>query len=262
MPALVGDAPRLRQVLLNFLSNAIKFTRAGGVELALSHHAEAGGERLRVEVRDSGIGIEAEHIDQLFMRFTQADASVSRRFGGTGLGLAISKQIVETMGGCIGATSVVGEGSTFWFEVDLPLAGEWKAIAEPEHANAALPRAISLLVVEDNAVNRELITTLLHPFEIEIDTACDGAEAVAAVQMPIMDGLTATQRIRALADPASARTPIIAMTANVLPEQIARCREAGMDDHLGKPISPAKLLEALDRWTADETIPEMEVLAS
>ena len=274
MPALVGDSSRLRQVLLNFLSNAIKFTRAGGVELALSHHAEVGGERLRVEVHDSGIGIEAEHIDQLFMRFTQADASVSRRFGGTGLGLAISKQIVETMGGRIGANSVVGEGSTFWFEVDLPLAGEWKAIAEPEHANAALPRALSLLVVEDNAVNRELITTLLDPFEIEIDTACDGAEAVEAVgrrhydvilmdvQMPIMDGLTATRRIRALADPASARTPIIAMTANVLPEQIARCREAGMDDHLGKPINPARLLQALDRWAADEADAETEALAS
>jgi len=274
MPALVGDAPRLRQVLLNFLSNAIKFTRAGGVELVLSHGAEAGGERLRIEVRDSGIGIEAAHIDQLFVRFTQADASVSRRFGGTGLGLAISKQIIEAMGGRIGADSVVGKGSTFWFEVDLPLAGEWKAVAEPEHANAAIPRALSLLVVEDNAVNRELITTLLDPFEIEIDTACDGAEAVEAVgrrrydvilmdvQMPIMDGLTATRRIRALADPIVARTPIIAMTANVLPEQIARCREAGMDDHLGKPINPARLLETLDRWTADETNPEMEAAAS
>ena len=260
-PALVGDAPRLRQVLLNFLSNAIKFTREGGVEMTLTHRMEAERCRLRVEVRDSGIGIDEEHIGSLFTRFTQADASVSRRFGGTGLGLAISKQIVEAMGGRIGAASVVGEGSTFWFEVELPLAEEGAASAEPDASGAALDRPIRLLVVEDNSVNRELLTTLLSPFGLEIDTACDGAEAVEAVgrqrydvilmdmQMPVMDGLTATRRIRALADPDAARTPIIAMTANVLPEQIARCREAGMDDHLGKPINLPQMLQTLDRWT-------------
>ncbi len=265
-PALVGDAPRLRQVLLNFLSNAIKFTRKGSLELVLTHQLE-GHEleaekcRLRVEVRDSGIGIDEEQIGSLFKRFTQADASVSRQFGGTGLGLAISKQIIDAMGGQIGAASVVGEGSTFWFEVDLPLAKEWTASAEPDQSSAALDRPIRALVVEDNAVNRELITTLLSPFDIEIDTACDGAEAVEAVgcqrydvilmdmQMPVMDGLTATRRIRSLSDPEVAATPIIAMTANVLPQHIARCREAGMDDHLGKPIDLSRLLEALDHWT-------------
>jgi PAS domain S-box-containing protein len=263
MPALVGDAPRLRQVLLNFLSNAVKFTRAGGVDIVLSHAIEAGRCTLRAEVRDTGIGIDPAHIDSLFMRFTQADASVSRRFGGTGLGLAISKQIIEAMGGRIGAASTPGRGSTFWFEVDLPLAGETAAVrAEPDRPAAALERPIRLLVVEDNAVNRELITTLLSPFPIEMETAADGAEAVEAVgrarfdvilmdvQMPVMDGLTATRRIRAMSDAAAARTPIVAMTANVLPEQIARCREAGMDDHLGKPINPTRLLEALERWTA------------
>jgi PAS domain S-box-containing protein len=269
MPALVGDAPRLRQVLLNFLSNAIKFTRKGGIELALTHVID--GERctLRIEVRDTGIGIDAAHIDSLFMRFTQADASVSRKFGGTGLGLAISKQIIEAMGGRIGADSVVGQGSTFWFEVDLPLAGELAAAsAEPARPAVIPDRPIRVLAVEDNPVNRELIAALLSPFDIELETAADGAEAVEAVgrasfdvilmdvQMPIMDGLTATRRIRALPGPA-ARTPIVAMTANVLPEQIARCREAGMDDHLGKPINPTKLLEALERWTSEdqETVP-------
>ncbi len=266
-PALIGDAPRLRQVLLNFLSNAIKFTREGALELVLTHQLEGHALepeqcRLRVEVRDSGIGIDDDQIGSLFRRFTQADASVSRQFGGTGLGLAISKQIIDAMGGRIGATSVVGEGSTFWFEVDLPLAREWTASSEPDLGSGALDRAIRALVVEDNAVNRELITTLLSPFDIEIDTASDGAEAVEAVQrhrydvilmdmqMPVMDGLTATRRIRALSDREVAATPIIAMTANVLPEQIARCREAGMDDHLGKPIDLSRLLQALDHWTS------------
>jgi PAS domain S-box-containing protein len=271
-PALVGDAPRLRQVLLNFLSNAVKFTREGEVSLTLTQQTAGERCRLRIEVRDTGIGIDAEHIGALFNRFTQADASVSRQFGGTGLGLAISKQIVEAMGGRVGADSVVGQGSTFWFEVDLPRAAAWAAAPEPEGA-AALDRPIRALIVEDNAVNRELITTLLSPFGLELETACDGAEAVEAVvrgaydvilmdmQMPVMDGLTATRRIRALPDPAAARTPIIAMTANVLPEQVARCREAGMDDHLGKPINLPLLLAAIDRWTtpADETADPQEV---
>ena len=261
-PALVGDAPRLRQVMLNFLSNAIKFTREGELELALIPAVEGDACRLRLEVRDSGIGIEAAQIETLFTRFTQADASVSRQFGGTGLGLAISKQIVDAMGGRIGVASRVGEGSTFWFEVDLPVARDWTESAEPESAGAALARPIRVLLVEDNAVNRELIATLLSPFDIELDTACDGAEAVEAVgrqrydailmdmQMPVMDGLTATRRIRDLADRAAAATPIIAMTANVLPEQVARCHEAGMNDHIGKPINLPRLLEALERWSS------------
>jgi PAS domain S-box-containing protein len=264
IPAVVGDAPRLRQVLLNFLSNAVKFTREGSVELVLTHRIADQRCRLRVEVRDTGIGIPADHIDAVFMRFTQADASVSRQFGGTGLGLAISKQIIEAMGGAIGASSVVGRGSTFWLEVDLPLAQGRQASPEPAEAGGAFERRLRLLVAEDNAVNRELIITLLSPFDIEIETAADGAEAVEAlssggrfdvilmdVQMPVMDGLTATRRIRGLVDVEAAATPIIAMTANVLPEQIDSCREAGMDDHLGKPIMPARLLDALARWTAE-----------
>jgi PAS domain S-box-containing protein len=260
-PSLVGDAPRLRQVLLNFLSNAVKFTRQGGLELALTHTPHGELCRLRIEVRDTGIGIDEEQIGALFTRFTQADASVSRRFGGTGLGLAISKEIVEAMQGRIGVSSVVGRGSTFWLEVDLPLAGDWTATAELDADAAAFDRPIRALVVEDNAVNRELLTTLLTPFGIEIDTAGDGAEALEAVgrgrydiilmdmQMPVMDGLTATRRIRDLRDRDAAATPIVAMTANVLPEQVARCREAGMDDHLGKPINLPQLLAAIDRWT-------------
>jgi PAS domain S-box-containing protein len=271
-PLLIGDAPRLRQVLLNFLSNAIKFTREGGVTVSLSGSLQADCCRMRIAVTDTGIGIDEAHIGALFTRFTQADASVSRQFGGTGLGLAISKQIVEASGGRIGVDSLTGQGSTFWFEVELPIAAEDAEHAEPEAAGAVLDRPIRALVVEDNAVNRELITTLLSPFGIEIETACDGAEAVEAVgrrrydvilmdmQMPVMDGLTATRRIRALADRDVAGTPIIAMTANVLPEQVARCREAGMDDHIGKPINLPQLLETLDRWTtpAEDRVDEQQ----
>src|SRR5579859_3780516 len=261
-PLLIGDAPRFRQVLLNFLYNAIKFTREGGVTIELSGRVQDDRCHMRIAVTDTGIGIDEAHIAALFNRFTQADASVSRQFGGTGLGLAISKQIVEAMGGRIGVDSVVGKGSTFWLEVDLPTTADDALDVEPEARGAALDRPIRFLVVEDNAVNRELITILLSPFPIEIDTACDGAEAVEAVaagrydvilmdmQMPVMDGLTATRRIRDLADRAAAATPIIAMTANVLPEQVARCREAGMDDHLGKPINLPQLLAALDHWTS------------
>ncbi len=256
---LAGDPARIRQVLMNFLSNALKFTSQGGIRLRLVQTPGEDRDNLRVEVSDTGIGIPPDQIAQLFDRFTQADASVSRRYGGTGLGLAICKRNIELMGGRIGADSTPGEGSTFWFELDLPRT---QAIPESDRAQASLPdTALRLLVVEDVAVNRELIQTLLSPFDIEITTAENGVEAVAQmrhkpfdivlmdVQMPVMDGLTATRAIRALPTDRARSTPIIAMTANVLPDQIRACVEAGMNDHLGKPISPADLLSALSRWS-------------
>jgi PAS domain S-box-containing protein len=259
---LVGDAARLRQVVLNFLSNAVKFTSQGKVEVRLSQRAAGDRRTLRVEVKDSGIGIPEDQIEQVFERFTQADATVSRKFGGTGLGLAISKRIIETMDGRIGCFSIQGVGSTFWFEVALPIAEALDEEAAAEDGAAGFEQRLRLLLVEDNPVNRELVTTLLAPFDLDITCAENGAEAVEAanaatfdlilmdVQMPIMDGLTATGRIRAMGGDWARRVPIIAMTANVLPEQIARCREAGMNDHLGKPISPAKLIETLSRWAS------------
>ncbi|MHB8529678.1 MAG: response regulator, partial [Caulobacteraceae bacterium] len=230
--------------------------------------AAEGARRLRFEVKDSGIGVPPDQLAAIFERFTQGDLSVSRRFGGTGLGLAICKHIAALMGGEIGADSRLGAGSTFWFEVVLPLANEAGVGARTDAAQpGALDRPIRLLLAEDLAVNRELIVALLQPFEVRIDTAVDGVHAVEAVektdydlilmdvQMPVMDGLTAARRIRAMAKPAARDVPIIAMTANVLPDQVEKCLEAGMNDHLGKPISPARLVELINLWTTDSAPP-------
>jgi PAS domain S-box-containing protein len=259
-----GDGPRLRQVLLNLLSNALKFTSHGGVTLRLAQRpAGDGAVALRIVVADTGIGISPQKQVAVFERFSQADASVSRRFGGTGLGLAICRRIVELMGGTIGVQSREGRGSTFWLELELPLAAG-AAAPGAKGAVAELDRPLRLLLVEDVAVNRELVRVILESFDIEIDAATNGAEAIDAVgraaydlvlmdvQMPVMDGLTAAAHIRALPDPAMRRLPIIAMTANVLPDQVQRCLNAGMNGHVGKPINPAALLEAIAAWTSPQ----------
>ena len=256
LPAtLMGDAGRLRQVLLNFLSNAVKFTAAGEVRLALT---QSNG-RLRVAVSDTGIGIPADKIDRLFERFTQVDASTTRQYGGTGLGLAISRRLIETMGGEVGADSRPGKGSTFWFEIPMIEAGA--PVADLRKTDIAVRPGLRVLMADDASANRELATAILGAFDVDLDTVCDGAEVVEAardggydlilmdVHMPVMDGLEATEVIRALPGPV-ARTPIIALTANVQPEHVKRCLDAGMDDHVGKPIQVGELMTAIARALA------------
>jgi two-component system CheB/CheR fusion protein len=265
--AVLADSARVRQVLLNLLSNAIKFTEAGQVRVTLNYQPEADS-ALRFAVIDSGIGIPADRFDRLFQRFSQVDGSSTRQYGGTGLGLAICKALTELMGGQIGAESRLGEGSTFWFTFAAPSA----TLTQPEpvefDAFSATDRT-RLLVVDDLAVNRELVRIMLSPFGYEITESADGAEAVAVamterfdlilmdLQMPVMDGLAATRAIRTTCEP-NRLTPIIALSANVTPRHISECAEAGMDDHIAKPIVPKELLTKIAQWTGEPRVyPEL-----
>ena len=245
----------MRQVLLNLLSNAVKFTEAGEVRLVLEVQQGLDGPELNARVSDTGVGLDPALIDRMFDRFTQADGSVSRRFGGTGLGLAISRRLVDRMLGEIGAISDGRSGSTFWFRVPLSFADDDTDNAF-DQGGESLERPLRLLLAEDNAANRTLIAALLSGFEVSLDMVEDGEQAVRAaaetvydlilmdMQMPVMDGLSAARAIRAFTGPGR-HTPIVALTANVLPEQIAQCRASGMQGHVAKPIDPRTLMTAL-----------------
>ena len=258
---IVGDVARLRQVLLNFLSNAVKFTESGTVTVKTAWRETRKGPRFRISVSDTGAGIDPESIQRLFQRFSQADVSINRTHGGTGLGLAISKAIVTLMGGEIGVRSDKDRGSTFWFEIPAE-AAVCEAAAEPDHASPEEWPSVRVLVVDDTAVNRELVKLMLEPLGLQVEEATGGAEAVQAamstpfdlilmdVRMPGVDGLEATRVIRG-ASLANRLTPIIALTADVQPENAAACRAAGMNDVLAKPIVPRQLLAAIVAHTAD-----------
>ena len=263
-PAVVGDPARLRQVLINLVGNAIKFTEKGGVTVRLSARPGEGGLALAAwSVADTGIGIPAERIGSLFQEFVQADNSISRRFGGTGLGLAICKRLVDRMGGTIDVTSVQGHGSTFTFRLPLAIASAPVVAARPHGQTqdlaafvAARGRAVRILVVEDNVTNQFVARSILKVDGVHVDVAANGHEAIEAVtrhgydlvfmdlQMPEMDGLTATRTIRARGG-RFAELPIVAFSANAYASDIDACAAAGMNGHVAKPVQKETLHSAV-----------------
>lgn len=250
---LVGDAGRLRQVLLNLVSNALKFTEKGSVSLKIEPLASSGKDvKVRFAVTDTGIGIEPEAQARLFQSFSQADSSISRRFGGTGLGLSICKKIVELQGGRIGVDSTPGVGSCFWFELTF---AQSSATEQLQHEPTAIPlamRALHILLAEDNEINQKVAVALLKKSGHTVQIAQNGYEAVLAVQnqsfdvilmdmhMPEMDGLAATRAIRCLPAPAST-LPIVALTAAGSLSDIQTCMDAGMNYFLVKPFRMERL---------------------
>lgn len=265
-PWLMLDPTRVRQVVLNLLNNAVKFTQAGHVTLSATTIAGEGEGKgsLRIVVTDTGIGIAPERQQQLFEPFHQADASTARRYGGTGLGLAICKRLVTLMGGRLGLSSEAGRGSLFWIEIPLnPTDPPSNAPALPTpgaREEGVDARPLHILLAEDLVVNQLLVRAILERAGHRVDIAIDGAAALAAVQrttydlvlmdvqMPGMDGLEATRAIRALPSVAG-RIPIIALTANALPSEVERCHKAGMNEHIAKPIEASHLIATLARWS-------------
>jgi signal transduction histidine kinase/ActR/RegA family two-component response regulator len=256
-----GDEGRIRQVLLNLLNNAVKFTSTGSITVAVTvSQSHPDRQTLTFVVSDTGIGIPADKHARLFERFSQVDTSIRRRFGGAGLGLAISKQLVTAMGGQIGCRSVEHEGSVFSFTIELLIADAPDVPVLMEAAPPLAPKHI--LLVEDVEMNREIAQAMITAAGYTVDVAPDGGSAIAAVQsthydlvlmdiqMPDMDGVTATQHIRELGFSTS-RLPIIAMTAHVFPREVERFIEAGMNDHLGKPFRRDVLQSKIAEWCGD-----------
>ena len=273
-----GDAGRLRQVLLNLASNAIKFTDHGKVVMSAGLESrDAAAVLVRWEVSDTGIGIDPNDRERLFQPFSQGDASTTRRFGGTGLGLAISRQLVEAMGGTIGVSSEPGFGSVFWFSVPLsepstvrsgvPAADGVPAFSAVPIPQPGLPgvqpghRRANILVVEDNAINQKVASAMLKKLGYRVDCVANGIEALEALgrtaysavlmdcQMPEMDGYEATRQVRQREGSAS-HIPIIAMTAGAMEADRRRCLDAGMDDYITKPVQIARVQELLSRYVS------------
>jgi len=264
----LGDAGRIRQIILNLVGNAIKFTDEGEVRLEVDiRKTAAQAEFVHFSVVDTGIGIAADKLDGLFENFVQANAAITSRYGGTGLGLAICKRLVKGMGGAIGVESQLGIGSRFWFDIPLkrvPDSDTYEITAEiqaiEENQNEDRDVQLKVLVVEDNMVNQLVARKLIGKYGHSVDVAANGLEALKAirhqhydlvfmdVRMPEMDGLTATREIRAMQDDRRS-IPIVAMTANATNDDVHECRAAGMDDFVSKPINAIKLAGLLKRFS-------------
>jgi CheY-like chemotaxis protein len=260
-----SDPGRLRQILNNLISNAIKFTAEGNVDLQVDEIPRDDGQiELRIEVRDSGIGLSEQQIEKLFLPFSQADSSTTRKYGGTGLGLTICKNLVERLGGEIGVESIPGVGSKFWFTarpergdpaLNLQIGEDDKPLPLPETENG---RGLRILVAEDKNINQQIITGMIEPLNGRVDVVENGIQAVAAVtrskydvvlmdaHMPEMDGISATQKIRSLPGPVS-EIPIIALTADAMRGDRQKFLDAGMNDYVAKPIDQRELLKAIAR---------------
>ncbi|MGB3617055.1 MAG: ATP-binding protein, partial [Catalinimonas sp.] len=267
-----GDALRVRQVLNNLLSNALKFTKDGLVNLSAAVENTADAEHLVVRVVDTGVGIPAHKLQHIFAPFEQAEADTTRRFGGTGLGLTISRRFVEMMDGTMDVTSELGRGTTF--TVRLPLA----RVASPQVTQVTTPAAkdqldgLRVLLVEDNLINQKVAGKFLSRWSVDVTVADNGAAAFEAVrdgtydvvlmdlQMPVMDGFEATRRIRSLDDSTRRNVPIIALTAAALSGIKEQIEEAGMNDFVTKPFDPDALAGALRRWSSTpvQTLEEID----
>jgi signal transduction histidine kinase len=257
-----GDLVRLQQILNNLTANAVKFTHAGEVRVLIDGEGEAGEAGLKISVTDTGIGVPSDKLPLLFQKFSQVDSSTTRQFGGTGLGLAICRELAQLMGGNVWAESIQGVGSTFFVNVPARRVSEAAPAPEPVAAHASDGAGISslkILAAEDNATNQLVLKTVISTFGLDVDIVPDGQKAVEAwaggdydlilmdIQMPVMDGVTATREIRSTeARTGRARTPIIALSANAMVHQVKEYLNAGMDMHVAKPIQLAKLHEALE----------------
>lgn len=270
--AIRSDPTRLRQILVNLVGNAIKFTQEGGVTVESAAIVdEDGKEYLRIAVRDTGIGIQQEVLSALFLEFSQGDASISRRFEGTGLGLAICKRLVELMGGQIGVDSEYGKGSTFWFTIPfVPAASDVSSYEKKNNdapANFRARRKLSLLLAEDTELNQEIFRTILEGLGHHVAIANDGREAVSMhesgaydlilmdIRMPVMSGVDATRLIRGMPG-AKGAVPIVALTADVMEESKVVYAGAGMNGVVAKPVEVPILLQAMDE-ACGETIHEV-----
>jgi two-component system, sensor histidine kinase and response regulator len=259
-PRLLGDPLRIGQILINYANNAVKFTGQGRIVVTVRVDERTSDDvLLHLRVTDTGVGITPEQVGRLFQRFSQADASSTRKYGGTGLGLAICKKLADLMGGEVGVESVPGQGSTFWFRARLGIGTAGLPAPLPAKGLTALAGA-RILLVEDNDINQQVAREMLEDAGLTVEVAADGQAALTMVgraaydlvfmdmQMPVMDGVTATRAIRRLAG--MAKLPIVAMTANAMEKDRKACMDAGMNDVLIKPIEPECMWDVLLRWLA------------